>query len=204
MKKELQYYKIGRFVGGSQAWCKRRWMYFGGCAAITLCEFCIYMSIFKNKNYYPFDKNNISIDDYVDFTEIARPYLKPRHRGIDSLGVYIAGFKKYFDDIGENDLYIEGISGDESYERARNAIKDRIDNGIIIPYLMLKHKSPKFSDYVWHWFIVAGYEQKNDTFMIKTITYGTVRWFDLKELWDTGYEKKGGIVVIKYVNSNQD
>ena len=31
-----------------------------------------------------------------------------------------------------------------------------------------------------------GYEQFDSTLMVKTVTYGTWRWFDLATLWDTG------------------
>ena len=31
--------------------------------------------------------------------------------------------------------------------------------------------------------------------MVKAVTYGNYEWLDLKELWDTGYEKKGGLIL---------
>ena len=56
----------------------------------------------------------------------------------------------------------------------------------IIPCLTLLHQHPSMEDYVWHWYIINGYEQFDNTLMVKTVTYGTWRWFDLATLWDTG------------------
>ena len=50
-------------------------------------------------------------------------------------------------------------------------------------------------DYVWHWYIINGYEQFDNTLMVKTVTYGKWRWFDLAILWDTGKSPKGGLII---------
>ena len=50
-------------------------------------------------------------------------------------------------------------------------------------------------DFVWHWYILNGYEEFEDTFMVKTVTYGTWRWLDLKMLWTTGHQRKGGLIL---------
>ena len=49
-----------------------------------------------------------------------------------------------------------------------------------VPYLLLKHKDPLLKDFVWHWFLLVGYEDFEDTFMVKTVTYGEYQWMDLK------------------------
>ena len=35
--------------------------------------------------------------------------------------------------------------------------------------------------------------------MVKTVTYGNYKWIDLKKLWNTGHERKGGLIIF-----NQD
>ena len=70
-----------------------------------------------------------------------------------------------------------------------------IDNGQPIPCLTLLHQHPSMEDYVWHWYIINGYEQFDNTLMVKTVTYGTWRWFDLATLWDTGKSPKGGLII---------
>jgi len=50
-------------------------------------------------------------------------------------------------------------------------------------------------DFVWHWYILNGYEEFEDTFMVKAVTYGTWRWLDLKMLWTTGHQRKGGLIL---------
>ena len=73
----------------------------------------------------------------------------------------------------------------------------QIDSDSPIPYLMLKHqnKNGHLEDYIWHWFILAGYEETEDDLMVKAVSYGEYKWFSLKELWDTGYDKKGGMIL---------
>ena len=59
----------------------------------------------------------------------------------------------------------------------------------------LKHKNPLFKDYVWHWFLLTGYDTAGDSCMVKAVTYGEWQWLDMDELWDTGFEKKGGLIL---------
>ena len=39
------------------------------------------------------------------------------------------------------------------------------------------------------------YEETEDDLMVKAVSYGEYKWFSLKELWDTGYDKKGGMIL---------
>jgi hypothetical protein len=80
-------------------------------------------------------------------------------------------------------------------EATKDIIIQQIDNGWPIPCLTLLHQHPSMEDYVWHWYIINGYEQFDNTLMVKTVTYGTWRWFDLATLWDTGKSPKGGLII---------
>lgn len=53
----------------------------------------------------------------------------------------------------------------------------------------------KYKDYDWHWFIINGYKYDSKSFYIKAVTYSEYEWIDLAEFWDTGYERKGGLVL---------
>ena len=66
-----------------------------------------------------------------------------------------------------------------------------------MPYLMLKHQDKKFSFFEWHWFLVTGYEERESTLYIKAATYGKEHWLKLEELWNTGFEEKGGVVLME-------
>ena len=50
-------------------------------------------------------------------------------------------------------------------------------------------------DYVWHWFLLTGYEEYEDVMMVKAVTYGSYQWLDFDNLWDTGYTNKGGMIL---------
>lgn len=69
---------------------------------------------------------------------------------------------------------------------------------------MLRHKDKKFTDFVWHWFLCIGYEETDNNFLITVTTYGEATTFSLNELWNTGYEEKGGLIGINlYCNDQQ-
>lgn len=199
MKKELEYYYIGKSLGGNQNWLRDPIMRLGGCGAVTACEFSIYQAIQdpKNQNWIPFDPGQITKDAFMEFTKIMKPYLKPRFQGINKLSIYIDGFTRYLKDQGLEQITVEGFSGDNSLEEAIKVIKTQLDRGFPIPYLLLRHKSKAIDFFTWHWFILAGYEEFEKDMYVKVITYGRDYWLSLKELWDTGYENKGGLILIQ-------
>lgn len=196
MRRELDYFKIENSYGGCQDWFTDYWMKIGGCAALAACETCIYLELQKGKeNLYPFDRNHLSREDYVRFGMQMKPYLRPRMGGIDRLELYMDGFGNYLKDAGEMRLVMEGFSGEYSAEEAIRRVKEQIDQGLLIPCLTLKHRNPVFRDYVWHWFLLTGYEESQDRFMVKAVTYSRWRWLNFTDLWTTGYRKKGGLIL---------
>ena len=50
--------------------------------------------------------------------------------------------------------------------------------------------------YVWHWYLLTGYEDFDGECAVKAVTYGHWRWLDLRTLWETGYERRGGLVLL--------
>jgi len=194
---EIIYYTIGESYGGQQDWFSDLWMYKGGCAAITACEMSIYMAMFKGKtSLYPYDIDLVSKEDFIKFGMLMKPYLKPRISGIKTLQTYIDGFKKYLCSAGQDQISLIGLDGGESIEKAKISIKLSIDNGIPIPYLLLLHKKKIFKDFNWHWFLLTGYQEYDGDFKVKVVTYGKYFWFSLKELWNTGYSEKGGMIFL--------
>ena len=131
----------------------------------------------------------------MDFAYVMEPYLKPRWTGIDRLDIYIDGFSSFLRAHGVNDINIDPWDGENSLAATKETIKKQIDEGWLIPCLTLKHSHPSMDDYVWHWYILSGYEEYEDKFMVKAVTYGTYRWLDLDMLWNTGYDRKGGLIL---------
>ena len=198
MKVELPYFFIGNSLGGQQDWLPEYMMRIGGCAAVTACDCSIYFELYKCvKNLYPFDKQKILKNDYIKFTDAMKPYLHPRWSGIDKLSIYIDGFGKFLQDRGVKNLQITGWEGDANFESTHLILKYQIDNGYPIPCLTLNHKNPLLEDYVWHWFLLTGYEIVNDNWYVKAVSYGFGRWLNFDLLWDTGFDKKGGLIIFR-------
>lgn len=198
MKVELPYFKIGASYGGQQDWLPEYMMKVGGCAAVTACDCSIYFELYKNlRGLYPFDKNNVTRNDYIKFTDEMKPYLHPRWQGIDRLEIYIDGFTKFLRDRGENNLKLLPWRGEQDFKATHMVLKYQIDNGFPIPCLNLRHTSPLLQDYVWHWFLLTGYENIGEVWKVKVVSYGIWRWFDFDLLWDTGFAQKGGLIVFQ-------
>jgi len=197
MRKELSYFNIENSFGGNQDWFKDPMMKLGGCAAITACDFSLKMALYDNKTHlYPYDIQKLNKEDYIKFAMKMKPYLRPRLKGVNTLKLFIDGIQEYFNDVDEVDLLMQEFHGDMKEEEAAVQIKTQIDNGIPIPYLLLKHKNHNFKDFAWHWFLVVGYEEFEKDFYIKVATYSNAHWLSLNELWETGYKEKGGMVIM--------
>jgi hypothetical protein len=201
IKKELPHFYIGESLGGQQEWYSRITdfgMHVGGCAAITACDCAIYFEkYFGVRGLYPFDLEKITREDYLKFGKIMEPYLYPRWSGVDKLEIYLDGFGRFLNDRGVKDIRMSGWSGENNISDTQKIISAQIDNGYPIPCLNLNHKEPSLQDYVWHWFILNGYEMRDEKFFVKAVSYGIGRQMNLSTLWDTGYQRKGGLILFE-------
>ncbi len=197
-KRELQYFHIGSAFGGDQSWFLDPWMHIGGCGALTMCDLLIYMACCKGRpECYPYDPEKLSKRDYKRFGMHMKPYLRPRESGIKDLQTFIDGAEVYLEYHEIEGLSLEAFSGNEPYEAAEAAVRDRIDAQMPVPMLMLKHQDARFEFFEWHWFPIVGYEEREDGFYIRAATYGKEHWLPLRELWDTGFEERGGLVPVR-------
>lgn len=199
MLKELDFFWVGEEYGGRQSLLPDMIMRFAGCAAVTACDSLIYMTLYKNlKNLCPFSTDQLRGRDYVAFFKTVKPYLRPRLMGINRLEIFVAAFKKFLKEHGTFFLDVLPWSGDHDEQDTVNTIRQQIDRGFLIPYLLLHHKNPNFENYEWHWFLLTGYDEKPDgRFMVKAVTYGAYEWLDFAKLWNTGYDRKGGLILFK-------
>ena len=196
--RELQHFFIGNSYGGNQDWFRSFMMRLGGCGAETACDSSLYFALHMGiKGIYPYDASNITKRDYVNFAHLMEKYLWPRMSGIDRTDIFIEGYSGYLKDRGVECLTMESFSGNEPYSRASEVIRNQIDAGYPIPTLVLNHRNRKYSDYVWHWFLINGYRShdNSDDMLVKAVTYSNYNWLDLRQLWDTGYTAKGGLVL---------
>lgn len=198
MKKELDYFRIGNTYGGNQDWFPDFMMKIGGCAALTACDSCIYFDLYKGTELYPYEPLRLIKKDYIRFGMLMKPYLRPRWSGIDTLEIYIDGFQRYLSDHGCKTITMAPFHGDRKASEAAKVLKNQIDFGMPVPCLLLNHKSRALKDYEWHWFLLAGYELSEGRCMVKAVTYGGWQWLDLEELWDTGYQRRGGLILYNW------
>ena len=201
MKKELDYFTIEECYGGNQDWFTNLVMHMGGCAAATACDSCIYFGL-KNEKMrllYPFDIDHLTKNDYKAFSQIMKPYLKPRSGGVRKLCWFVEGLGRYIQDVNAEkhaniQIGLEEFSGEHTWQEAATFIKNQIDQDIPVPYLLLRHQNEAYKDYIWHWFLLTGYEEKDGQMYVKTATYGESDLFLLEDIWNTGCAEKGGLI----------
>ena len=207
MKKELEHFNVDEWYGGSQKWFSDAWMKIGGCGAVTACDLCIYLAKTMGlTDLYPGDPEHVTMEDYISFGMRMKPYLSPRMHGINRTETYIDGLNAYLADTGCMPFVMEGVSGETDIEKAVCLVKEQIDRGFPVPYLMLLHRDKKLDDYMWHWFLLNGYEEDGKHTRVKAVSYGKAVWMDLRHLWRTDRKRKGGFVLIrkKEVSGNTD
>lgn len=169
---------------------------------------CIYLAKYKGmKKLYPFDLEQMDKEAYKKFSQIMKPYIRPRVQGVKKPEWYIEGLAKYISDVNEKygtdyQIDMEKFDGTGTAEDAEKIICEQIDKGLPVPYLMLRHLNvEKYKDFIWHWFPVVGYEKNEQGMWIDVATYGEKVRLDLMELWKTGCEEKGGIVIYELKNT---
>jgi hypothetical protein len=195
MRQELTYFQIGTALGGSQSWFRDPAMRLGGCAAVCACDSSLYFQRFRGvEGLFPGDAAALTRQDYVDFAGQMKPYLRPRRTGIDRLSIYIDGFSRFLADRGAGSIAMEGLEGTRPEAEAEAAVAAQIGRGLPVPCLVLYHRNPALRDYVWHWFMLAGFETGPE-FRVRAVTYGQDRWLSLPALWDTGYDRRGGLIL---------
>ena len=197
IKKELEYFEIDGAFGGNQDWFTNVVMNIGGCAAATACDCCIYFARQMGiKELYPFDADSLNKEDYKRFSQMMKPYIRPRAGGVRKLAWFVGGFRKYMEDVkAAGRIGMEEFSGTRTVKEAGELIQGQIKQEMPVPVLLLQHRDrDKFKDYIWHWFLIVGFGQEDGDFKIKTATYGEAAWFSLREMWDTGFSEKGGLI----------
>lgn len=201
MKKELQLFNVEEMIGFDQELFKDLWMNKGGCGAVVACDCCIYFKkYFGLDHLYHGDVNNITKAEYESFAMRMKPFLSPRFSGINRLEIFADGFDDYLKSVGDTAIKMSFLYSDCEYGRFLTEVKRLIDIGMPVPMLVLRHKEPRLADFVWHWFWIAGYEEFEDTCIVKVISYGTYHYFSLYDLWNSGHSEKGGIIRFAPIN----
>ena len=193
--REVGYFSIGGSLGWNQDWFSDWSMCDGGCAAVTACDLCILLA--RQPQFsalYPGDPLHVTREAYEAFAQKMKPYLHPCWQGIDTLERYLSGLTAYWQDVGVPGLQGVGLPGSAPWEQARDLVKEQVDAGLLVPCLLLHHKNFLFQDFAWHWFNLAGYGELDGEFCVKAVTYGNALWLSLRELWDTGHQRKGGLI----------
>lgn len=223
----LPYFQVGKEIGGNQERLTDPWMHLGGCGAVTACDISAWLTFYRGKDLVPVPCDaagrSFAWRDYARFTQIMKPYLKPRMTGINRLDIYTEGFGRYLADRGAAGIRLEEYPCRVPWEVAAARLEDWLDGGAPVPMLVLNNQDPALKDFVWHWFILAGIRTEepeggtagtgtaesgaaeNEAFeapggrgrtLVQVVSYGETVWLDFRKLWESGYEDRGGLVFV--------
>lgn len=196
MIRELKHFLIEGSYGGNQDWFPTFMMRAGGCAAETACDSSIYFALYRGlSGIAPENAASLSKKDYVRFAYEMKPFLSPRAYGVDRPEIYMDGYARFLRARGETRLHMTALHGDAPCGEAQKQIVRQVDLGYPVPILILNHRDKAYRDYVWHWFLLNGYDDGGETFRVKAVTYSGFQWLDFGGLWDTGYRKRGGLIL---------
>ena len=195
--KTLDYYTIDGVLGWSQDWFRDWWMHLGGCAAVTACDCNILLARDHGlAALYPHDPQLVTRQDYERYAMTMKPYLRPRRTGIDRLSIYLEGITRFWHDRDIFSLRAEGLLGDVRWQAAWDLVRRQIDQNLPVPCLLLHHRDKAFDDFQWHWFNLAGYDERGGAHLVRAVTYAHEFWLDLPALWNTGHAQKGGLICL--------
>ena len=173
-------------------------MRIGGCGAETACDSCLYFALHMGfDKLYPYDLSEITRTSYVDFAHLMEKYLWPRMSGISKLDIYTEGLGKYLKDFGEDRITMDTLDGTAPAEAAAGEIIRQIDGGFPVPTLILNHRDRRMKDFNWHWFLINGYDVREDGLWVRTVTYSSYLWVSLEQLWETGHKMRGGLILYR-------
>lgn len=196
---ELNYFHIGKALGGSQDWMRDPWMRLGGCAALAAVDSCIYFTLFcGKKKLCPIDVHRLTKDSYIQFAMIMKPYISPRFSGVSKLELYTEGMSSYLKNRGCMEPLMHPFPMGQPLEQAQQVLLQQIDKGILIPFLLLNHISREWKEYHWHWFMLTGYRWEEDRLMVKAVTYGEGEWLPFATLWDSVHRDNGGMILYEF------
>ena len=151
----------------------------------------------KNAGQRPLCPRVITQKEYQDCLKSIRRYLRPGIHGVTRLELFTEGIERFMAEQGVTDIKAKGLHGSFSEKEAEQWIIHQIDNNMPVPFLLLDHKTFPHDDYVWHWFLLNGYDRSGRIFRVKAASYGTWKWFTLREMWNTGCAKKGGLILFQ-------
>ncbi len=196
MRKELEHFWIGASYGGNQDWLMDPMMRIGGCAALAACDSAIFFDRMYGTEMSACDAKRVTREGYTAFAKQMKPYLRPRWMGVNKTEIFTEGFGRYLRDREVSVLSMTSFPGTGDLRSAVSAIKKQIDQGYLIPYLMLQHRDTYLNrEYGWHWFLINGYQEEGGRFSVKAVTYSEWEWIDFEKLWNTGYNEKGGFIL---------
>ncbi len=197
MTQELTFVDIDGAYGGDQHWMTHPRQNRGGCSTVCACEISILLANKYSglqKLYRP-DSLRTPKADFMRYVEEVFDYIYPHEHGLDTLELFVKSYEDFAKTKNTKVSY-HTLDGAAAYEKAEAFVKAAIDNGLPLAYLLLRHTDQRFLEYNWHWFTVTGYAQTASGLELIFGTWGTRRTLPFRDLWNTGHEQKGGMVVI--------
>lgn len=197
--RELNFPRVdGIYYGGDQNWYRHWLMRLGGCSTTTACEACICLARQRSdmRKLYPGDPACVSREAFCRFADSMFAHVHPGIGGLTDVDRYAAMLRGYTACCGVAAV-VDTLRGDAPLAEAERFIREAVDDGRPVAYLMLRHRDVRFDEFEWHWFSVTGYTETPGGLRLTAGTYGKRYELDLTSAWDTGFAWKGGLAALR-------
>lgn len=194
MKKELPFISVAGHYGGDQYKYPLFRMRLGGCSTVCACHAATLIACRdpERRALSPLKSLRVTRRDFNDFSRDMFKYVHPGFRGMPETAIFRRSFDSYAQSVGCSADYSE-LQGSASFEEALSFIETAVGSDEYVQYLLLNHQNKKFDEIEWHWFTITAIDGTDITFS----SFGEKCHADLRELWDTGNEEKGGLIIVR-------
>lgn len=171
-----------KHYGSSQYWFKRKLHGLSGCAPATSALILSYMAqVFpKCTALYEHDKP-VRKDDFVDFMQEVREYVKPGIKGLTDHKFFAKATLEFAKSRGVN-LKRQNVSTSLNKGIAYGFVRKAIEEGYMPALLILRNPEKELRQFAWHWMAVTGYDDVKGTIFVST--YGKEYELDFEKVWN--------------------
>ena len=148
--------------GGNQEWYADKWARQAGCASVTAANIaaCYALNDLRMAALAPDSQARMKREEYLALMGEMYSRMKPGLMGYpypDRLG---REFSIYAKEKGIN-LIPTVMTVWKDWREGYQEVKESIDAGGAVGFLILKHRAPELQEDLWHWITICGYEEED-------------------------------------------
>ena len=149
--------------GGNQDWFPDKWARQAGCGSVAASNIaaCFSLNCQGFEALAPNAREQMGKEEFLSLMQEMYSRMKPGLMGYPypaKLGKAFAAYAKE----REIDLTPRAVCRWKDWEEGYRLVKDSIDGGTAVGFLILAHRAPELKEDIWHWITICGYEEPEE------------------------------------------